>query len=65
MYGARKGRASVISINDFEKGSHLSPLEGYKIDETKLCHLWDQIGFDLHQPTKKYKSVKAEVSMQY
>ena len=61
MYGARKGRACVVSITQFEV-DWLEPRPGYKVDESRLCELWDQIGFDVYMPGVEGRGLTAQVN---
>ena len=60
MTSARKGKACIISLSQFEV-DWLQPLVGYKTDEMRLCELWDQMGFDVYTPKVEGRSLTAEV----
>ena len=60
MFGARKGKACVIGLPEFEV-EWLQPLVGYKTDEMRLCELWDQMGFDVVTPTTGERGLTAKV----
>jgi len=49
MRAARKGKACVIKLHQFEV-TWLDPLTGYNVDDQRLCELWDGLGFDVYQP---------------
>ena len=60
MFGARKGKACVIGLPEFEV-EWLQPLVGYKTDETRLCELWDQVDFDVYTPKVEGRTLTAQV----
>ena len=49
MFGAKKGKACIISVTNFGSATPVS-LDGYRTDEKKLKQLWHQIGFDVYVP---------------
>ena len=44
-----KGKACIISLHEFEV-DWLDNVEGYKVDEPRLCELWDSMGLEVWIP---------------